>query len=94
MRNRYEQWRSSHDRDLFSRIALAFRRRGTFFYTLRLDRNWNQPVGQPTGRICGKLCVSHLAGWDGPPNVTQETNLIQMPIFAEAGRKQAGWFLK
>ncbi len=91
VRNRYEQWRSSHDRDLFKGIALAFPEKGdVLLYTID-STGTMEPTSWPTyWENLRQAMVSHLAGVGRPPNITQETNLIQMPFSPKRARKQAG----
>ncbi len=93
VRSRYGQWRSSHDRDLFKRIALAVPENGeVLLYTID-STGTIEPVSWPTDwENLRRAMVSHLEGVGRPPNVAQQTDLIQMPIFAEAGA-EAGWMV-
>jgi signal transduction histidine kinase len=93
VRNRYEQWIPSHDRNLFLRIAMATPERGEMIL-YGLDRTGDvDPMEWPTDwNDLRSAMTGRLEGLGRPPNTRPDSNLIQAPIFAGSGPER-GWMI-
>jgi signal transduction histidine kinase len=82
---RYEQWASSHDRSLFTRIGVAAPEQGTLglygidgegrIAPMQWPSNWETLREEMTARIKGGR----------PPNMPPDSATIQLPVFAGPG---------
>lgn len=91
VRKRYEDWASSHDRRLFRRIALASPvKEGLALY--RIDSGARGIEWPPEWAPLRDAMSSRLEGEGRPPNARRESDLIEIPIFADSGF-EAGWMI-
>jgi signal transduction histidine kinase len=93
VRNRYKQWSSSHDKNLFLRVAMATPLKGEI-------------VLYGTDRDGGVSLMEWPAAWEGlwaamvsrvkdsgrAPNTRPDSNLIQAPVFSASG-PELGWMI-
>ncbi|MBV9505363.1 MAG: HAMP domain-containing histidine kinase [Acidobacteriia bacterium] len=93
LRNLYERWASSHDRKMFSRVGLVVAENaGVALYGVdtagRVDRiEW--PADWMPLRDAMQSRLEHTGR---PPNVSPNSDLIDIPIFAHAGPEIA-WMI-
>ena len=91
--DRYQAWSSSHDREVFLRIALATPEAGS----LRLhtvDQEGRIEVAPwPTGwEDLRTAMAGRLKGFGHPPSARPDSSLVEMPIFGPSG-SELGWMI-
>jgi signal transduction histidine kinase len=89
-RIRYQQWVSSHDRSLFTRIGIAAPEQATLrlygidgegrIAPMEWPPNWGPLRQAMAGRVKGE-------GW--PPNAQPDSGTIQLPVFADPGNRNS-----
>lgn len=81
---RYEQWASTHDRSMFSRIGVAVPEQGT----LRLYAIDGAPMEWPPDWAELREAMTDRANRTGrPPNNMSGSATIQLPVFADPGNR-------
>jgi hypothetical protein len=93
LRNRYTQWASSHDGNLFLRIGLAAPEKGEL-KLYGIDRAGRiDPMAWPAEwEDLRAPMAARLKGFGRPPSTGPDSNLIQVPLFAPPG-PELGWVL-
>jgi signal transduction histidine kinase len=85
-RIRYEQWASSHDRSLFTRIAIAVPEQGTLrLYGIDGEGRIAPMEWPPNWDALRQAMTSRMKGDGWPPNNPPDSDTIQLPVFADPG---------
>jgi signal transduction histidine kinase len=93
LHNRYEQWVSTHDRNLFLRIALATQEKGqVVLYGINRAGHIGSIEWPADWEDLRMTMASRLKGLGRPPNTRPDSNLIQAPLFARPG-PELGWMI-
>lgn len=93
LRNRYAQWASSHDRNIFWRIGMAAPVKGELaLYAINAAGSASRIEWPPDWEPLREAMKSRLEGIGRPPNASPDSNLIEIPIFAEPG-SESGWMI-
>lgn len=93
LRNRYQQWISSHDGNLFARIGMAAPQDGSLILygpdrVGRIDRmEW-----PAEWEYLREEMMARPQGAGRPPGTSPDSNLIQLPVFAASGPELA-WMI-
>lgn len=83
-RVRYEQWTSSHDRSLFTRIGIAVPEQGTL-HLYGIDNSRRIAIMEwPLEWANLRAAIdARVQGTGRPPNVPPDSDTIQLPLFAD-----------
>ncbi len=85
-RIRYQQWASSHDRSLFTRIGIAAPEQGTLkLYGIDGEGRIAPMEWPPNWRALGDAMTARMKGVGRPPNIPPDSDTIQQPVFADPG---------
>jgi signal transduction histidine kinase len=90
---RYDRWISSHDKDLFLRIGMAAKEKdGVTLYGIdKAGRVAAMDWPADWEELHGSM-IARLNGPARPPSARPDSNLLQMPIFAQSG-PELGWLI-
>jgi signal transduction histidine kinase len=93
LRNRYQQWTSSHDRNIFLQIGMAAPENGGLaLYGIDASGNAGHIEWPHDWEPLREAMMGRLEGRGRPPNLNPDSNLLQIPIFAESGPEIA-WMI-
>jgi signal transduction histidine kinase len=85
-RIRYEQWASSHDRSLFTRIGIAAPEQGTLkLYGIDGEGRIAPMEWPPNWEILRDAMTGRMKGVGRPPGAPPDSDTIQLPVFADPG---------
>jgi signal transduction histidine kinase len=93
LQRRYDQWASSHDKDVFVRIGIATANKGelALYASDKTDRivPFEWPADWEDLR---RAMIARLRDSGRPPNARPESNLLEVPIFSPTGSELA-WMI-
>jgi signal transduction histidine kinase len=85
-RIRHEQWASSHDRSLFTRIGIAAPEQGTLrLYSIDGQGRTAPMQWPPNWEALRETMMARMNGEGRPPNTPPNSFTIQLPVFAHPG---------
>ncbi len=93
---RYEQWASAHDRSLFQRIGIAAPEQGTLkLYGLDSQGRIGTMQWPAEWRMLREAMTARAKGAGRPPNAPRDSNLIELPVFADSSERvsELGWMI-
>lgn len=94
-RLRYEQWVSSHEKNLFTRIAVATPDQGKLvLYGIDAQARIALMEWPPNWEPLRSAMAARLTGSGRPPNARPDSNVIELPVFADAsGTSEMEWMI-
>ncbi len=83
-RIRYQQWASSHDRSLFTRLGIAVPEQGTLgLYGIDSQGRIAPTEWPPNWETFHGAMMGRMKGVGRPPNSPPDSDTIQLPVFAD-----------
>ena len=83
---RYEQWASSHDRSLFTRIGIGLPEQATLrLYGIDREGRIAPIEWPPNWETLHEAMTARMKGVGRPPNTSLDSATIELPVFADPG---------